>query len=151
MDSKQNTPVAQMVVENVHVEKYKGFGIRICETDIHYSTQSAPGGGGHSAYMYGSVAAEQLMARLCKNMVLTKLREHVIPTTRQAYRVTLQNMLAYVSDLTYCPSQNVKTGNSEALPTSTTMYFTGNMAFEAMRQTILNVIQGELFLFEFEL
>jgi hypothetical protein len=101
--------------------------------------------------MYGSVAAEQLMARLCKNMVLTKLRELVIPTTRQAYRVTLQNMPAYVSDLTYCPSQNVKTGNSEASPTSTTMYFTGNMAFEAMRQTILYVIQRELFLFEFEL
>jgi hypothetical protein len=99
--------------------------------------------------MVGSVPAEQLMAYLCKNIVLTKLRELVIPTTRQAYRVTLQNMLTYVSDLAYAPSQNVKTGNGEAGPA--TMYFTGNMAFEAMRQKILNVIQEELFLFEFEL
>ena len=127
------------------------MSINIFRTDILFSSHGAPGGAGHAVYQYGSTPGEQAMAYHCRNLIANRVRATAIPTTRQAYRVTLTGLLEYVDALAYVPGPGLKLGNSESGVSSTSLYFAGNQAFEAMKQKVMGILIEALFAVDSEL
>lgn len=130
--------------------KFVAMSCKLFRTEIIFSSHGAPGGGGHSAYIYSSTPGEQAGAYHCRNLIVTRVRATAIPTTRQAYRVVLTGLLEYVDALAYVAGPGLKLGNGESAATSSSMYFSGNLAFEAMRQKLLGVIIEDLFVLDCE-